>query len=211
MANGYIINLKSKSVLKTGMIYLKTDPRDVQIYLNNEFNSSKSPTKISNLTAGRYDIKISKDKYQDWQKTLTVEEGLVNIEDNVVLFLKDAVNYPVSDDEKNAFNKLPNQLLTSDVKIIDNSEIWVPDPDNAGQEKLVTRLSTPIKSAIYYSDKQHILFQIKNEIHVVDLDGSNNIKLIELPSEDTATFFVDQKGEFLYYSSQGEIKKMKIH
>lgn len=211
LANGYIINLKSKSISKTGMIYLKTDPRDVQIYLNDNLNSSKSPTRISNLNSGRYDVKITKDNYQDWQKTLVVEEGLVNIEDNIVLFLKNPVDYPVTDEEKEAFGKLPNQLLNTDVKIVDGSEIWVPDPDNAGKEKLVTRLSTPIKNAIYYSDKQHILFQTKNEIHVVDLDGSNNLKLIALPSEDTSAFFVDQRGENLYYSTQGEIKKAKIH
>lgn len=211
IANGYIINLKSKSFLKTGMIYLKVDPKDAQIYLNNELNPNKSPAKISGLSSGRYDVKVTKNDYQDWQETLVVEPGLVNIEDCIVLFLNDPVDYPVSDDEKEAFERLPNKLLTTDVKIIDSSEIRIPDPDDSSKEKLVTRLSTPIKNAVYYSDKKHILFQTQNQIHIMDLDGSNNIKLIDLLSEETARFFADDSGEFLYYSSENEIKKAKIH
>ena len=211
IANGYILNLKSKTIEQTGMIYLKSSPRGVNIYLNNELKGSKTPIKLGELTSGRYDIKVSQDTYQDWQKSLNVEKGFVNAEDSIVLFYKDPIDSLVTEEEKEAFKKLPNKLLNADIKIMELSEIWVPDPENSDKNILVTRLSQPIKKAVYYSDKKHIIFQVGSEIRVIDLDGSNNLKLVALPSEDSIEFHVDDSGQYLFYQVKDELKKIKIH
>jgi len=211
IANGYIFNLKAKTLEQTGMIYVKADPKDVNIYLGNELKASKSPARLSELSSGRYDVKVSKNGYHDWGKTIVVEPGFVNAEDSIVLFLSDPISVSVTPDETEAFNKLPNKLLNSDVKIINESEIWITNPESTDQNILVTRLSESIKKAAYYSDKKHILFQVKNEIHIIDIDGSNDVILATLPSEDSVEFFADDSGQFLYYQVKNELKKIKIH
>lgn len=210
IANGYKINYRSRSIQKTGMIYLKSDPKDVNIYLDGKLENVKIPAKFSNLLPGRYDVVLKKNSYHDWQKTLYVEQGLVNAETDIILFLNNPQTILASDQEKEAFLKLPNPLLNTGLEIRNSSEIWqVSAKENSNL--LITRLSQPIKKVAYYNDKKHILFQVNNEIHVIDLDGSNNIVLVKLSSDAVSNFFVDDSGETLYFQDGPDIKKAKIN
>jgi len=210
IANGYQINWSARKIIQQGMIYLISTPKNVSVYVNNSLKGNKSPFKMSNLSEGRYDIKVTKDGYYDWNKTLSVLPGMVSEAENIVLFLKEPILSVMNQDELDSFNKLPSKILNTSLQIKNNSEIWIinQDPD---QNVLVTRLSSPIKAVSYYSDKYHILFQIKNGIHIIDLDGSNNIKLVELFSEDPSIFIADDTGQYLYYKDKDEVKKIKIN
>lgn len=210
IANGYQINWSARKIIQQGMIYLISTPKNVSFYINNTLKGGKSPFKLSNLSEGRYDVKISKDGYYDWNKTLSVLPGMVSESENIVLFLKDPEPTSINQDELDSFSKLPSKLLNTSLEIKNNSEIWIIDPD-PNQNVLITRLSSQIKNVAYYSDKYHILFQIKNEIHMIDLDGSNNIKLLELSSEDSSIFIADDTGKYLYYKDKDDIKKIMIN
>ena len=192
------------------MIFLKTDPKVADIYLNNQLKLTKSPARLTDLYQGRYDIRVTKDGYFDWKKTVEVTAGLATENEDIVLFLKNPQQLPVIQEETDSFNKLPSKFLNTDLEIRSEAEIWIKEYKN-NDDLLVTRLSIPIKKAAYYSDKKHILFQTKNRISVMDLDGSNIIKLAELNSEDSVEFIVDDSGQFLYYRDKEEIKKLKIH
>jgi len=211
IANGYIFNFQAKTIEQTGMISLKSNPKNVSVYLNNIWKADKTPLKIPELTNGRYDVKISQDGYQDWEKTFYVEAGLVSADENVILFLKEPVEMPITDDEKEAFKKLPNNLLNNNIEIKDGSEIWINSLSDKEEDTLITRLSQPIKKVTYYSDKKHILFQSGKEVRVIDIDGTNNIKLAELSNENLVEFFVDDSGKYLYYQVDNDLKKIQIH
>lgn len=211
IANGYKIIYQANKIQKTGMIYLRSNPKDVKVMLNGELQATKTPTRINNLDDGRYDIKLTKTGYHDWQKTLSIDPGYVSAENDIVLFLDVPVKLTITQDEKDAFNKLPNELFGSGLKVKEGSEIWTVDANNPEDNQLVTRISGQIKTVTYYSDKKHVLYQIDKEIHVIDINGSNNLKLLELPSENTAQFFVDDTGDILYYQIDNEINKVQIH
>ena len=211
IANGYIINLQSKSLLKTGMIYLKSNPKDASIFLNGVQKADKTPIRLTELVGGRYDIQVSKDGYSEWIKTIKVEQGLVAAENDIVLFYLKPQSVQIQNDEIEAFNNLPNKIINSEITIKDLSEIWIPSPDNSEENILVTRLSQPIKNAVYYSDKKHIIFQVENEIRAIDLDGSNNVKLIDLPTNNKTELIIDNTGQYLYYKSSQDVLKVKIH
>ncbi|MCL5795289.1 MAG: hypothetical protein M1338_02940, partial [Patescibacteria group bacterium] len=56
IANGYKINWQAKTLQKTGMIYLKSLPQDVNIFLDGKQVTQKTPARIGNLLPKRYDI-----------------------------------------------------------------------------------------------------------------------------------------------------------
>lgn len=209
IANGYKINFAAKKIQKTGLISINSDPHDVSVYLNNKLFSSKTPTRIIDLFSGRYDIKISKSDYQDWEKTIFVDTGYVSLQDDIVLFLQNPKNLPITQAEIDSFNKLPNTLINSDLEIRNGSEIWINTLQN--DSILVTRLSKPIKKVAYYSDKNHILYQVGNEINILDADGSNNKTLVHLTSDQNSDFFVNTGGDTLFYRDGQDIKKVLIH
>lgn len=105
-ASGYKISFKNPSgfrlIQKTGMIFLKTEPDQAEIYINgkpkkplikNIFSGNKgltkTPAKIKGLLPGKYKIKLSLDGYWPWEKNVEVEPGQITHLNDIKLFKKD--------------------------------------------------------------------------------------------------------------------------
>lgn len=89
-AAGYRIDLAGKRLVKTGGLSLTASPQPVNAYVDGELESSNNfvfrNIFISNLLPRNYDVKITKDGYYSWQKTLQVVEGQVTEALNIILF-----------------------------------------------------------------------------------------------------------------------------
>lgn len=203
IANGYKINFKTFRIAKTGMISIKSNPSEVFVYINNQLKSNKTPYREANLWPGRYDVKISKENYQDWQKSLEVEEGLISAQEYIKLFLVSPKPLEVTEAEKSSFGQLLKEWPAKGLEIKNNDEIWFNDI-------LVTRFFKPVKVVSWYPDLRHIIFQLDNEIHIMDADGTNNIKLAQLSSSETSEFIPYNEGETLLYKDGETIKKIQI-
>lgn len=83
---GYRYNVKQNRILKTGAIFVQSDPKSASVYLNNRLRKERTPAKILNLTPGEYHLRLARDSYHSWQKTLQVESEQVAFADKVVLF-----------------------------------------------------------------------------------------------------------------------------
>ncbi len=204
IANGYKINLQAKKLEKTGMIYLKYEPRGAQVYLDGKVQANKNPLPIQNLSAKRYTIEVKKDLYNTWSKTTTVESGQVSNYENIVLFLQNPKIVGANDSEKqNLSNTEKTETTKSNgLKIVGGELYWGDD--------LITRLSDSILTATFYTDKKHIVYQIKNEIRIMDLDGSNDFKLIELSDSDSSYWIFADSGKNMIYQDGQNIKKAEI-
>jgi hypothetical protein len=85
-AMGYRYDFKNKAFRKIGMIIVESVPQNVDLFLNNQFKSNKTPFKIKNLPPGEYSIKVTKKDYSSWEKKLFVESKMVTWASNVKLF-----------------------------------------------------------------------------------------------------------------------------
>ena len=65
---GYNFNLAKQKIEQTGIVYIKTYPRSVEIYLNDQLLSNSTPYRIKRLPAGEYQIQIKKSGFYTWQK-----------------------------------------------------------------------------------------------------------------------------------------------
>ncbi len=94
-AQGYRYDFEEKKIVKTGGIFIKLDPADAKITLNNKIVTTKryslfnSGHLIKNLVPGKYDISASKDGYYDWNKNTTVDAEVINEFKNVTLWPKE--------------------------------------------------------------------------------------------------------------------------
>ncbi len=106
-AQGFIFDIKNLKITKTGGLFLKFSPADAKIFINGK-EHSYSPgliinngTLIKKLLPGEYEIKIIKDNFKTWEKTLTIQPGLVTTESQINLWpenLKETfINKNVSD------------------------------------------------------------------------------------------------------------------
>jgi len=85
-ANGYKYNFKKDNLQKSGIIFLETKPKDVEVFLNNNKIDDKIPVLIKNLTPNEYNLKVIKEGYGDWIKKVNVNEGQTTFLQYVRLF-----------------------------------------------------------------------------------------------------------------------------
>lgn len=197
---GYRFNFKSMRIIKTGILALTIDQNPDLIVINDiEEKNPKSDFYIQ-LTPGYYDVSVRKAGYKAWEMTLKIEAEKVKSIYNIALFKENITAENLNDQSKiNLLNAPISTLALNNNLYFSKHEIWVGN-------KLITRVSADIKQAIWYSDKNHILFQAGSQIRIVDLDGNNNTVLLNLDDENTLRFVVNSQGNELYFSKNGEYK-----
>lgn len=87
---GYRFDLANRKLTQTGGLFLKTIPKQAQIYLDGE--SSKrtdfffGSALIENLLPKKYKISVQKEGFHPWEKDLEVKEREVTEARNIILF-----------------------------------------------------------------------------------------------------------------------------
>ncbi|MDD5561507.1 MAG: PEGA domain-containing protein [Candidatus Omnitrophica bacterium] len=85
-ALGYKFNTHTLKFVKTGLIYIKTQPEGSSIYLDGKLVPEKSPASVQELLPGVYKITLALKKYYPWRSEVYVEAGKVSRIDKVILF-----------------------------------------------------------------------------------------------------------------------------
>lgn len=140
---GYRYNFQKHKIQKTGILILKSKPEKATIFLNNKLQKNTTPARIVNLLPGDYSIKIEKDGYYPWEKTLPIESRLTTFAENILLFKK----------------SLPTKIIDSEV----DSFILSPDKQKiiyfqtleAGKEIWLLNFKTFKKSILYRSAEKN--------------------------------------------------------
>lgn len=206
LANGYKINPHNYKIERTGLINIESTPNDVDVYINGELKSTKTPYKLAEIFPDRYDVKLSKQGFFDWTETLYVEQEKVVERGDIVLFYQKPEEIELTNSEIEFWRQKFTNIDDSQDKnlyIKDGSEIWFGDI-------FITRLSKDIKKVTWYYDKKHILYQIDSKICLMDSNGSNIVTLVNLPNNNLANFISDDRGQSLIYEADNNVKKIKI-
>jgi len=96
VTQGLVFDWAKFRVVKTGGIYLRTIPPNASILINKKPYQSESGflsrgTFVSNLLPDTYHVEVFFPGYRDWQKDITVENGLVASASQIKLWKE---NYP---------------------------------------------------------------------------------------------------------------------
>jgi len=95
---GYAFDINGKKIVPTGSISIKSFPKNATISLNGILSEKVSPSLIPNLSAGLYDVEISKTNYLPWKETIEVKDFHLTSIDNILLFPKYPLSRKVTDD-----------------------------------------------------------------------------------------------------------------
>jgi hypothetical protein len=85
-ALGYKFNTHTLKFVKTGLIFVKTQPAGAKIYLNNKLVPETSPTSMQELLPGTYQVTLELARHYPWKAQVEVEAGKVSRVDKVILF-----------------------------------------------------------------------------------------------------------------------------
>ena len=174
---GYKYSIEEKKAVQTGAIVIKTHPKEVDIY-KNDFLYKNNKTianlfsdfiKIDNLKIGKYNIKVKKEGYFNWEKNIDVNGGIVTELKSIVL-LKESYNRNI------ALNKIGKNL--------NGDSIW----SNNRKDKIVYKKESEKKPSLNVFN-----FNENEEKVVVDLTktpfsrikGEYNIDNVIFSEDDT--------------------------
>jgi len=86
--SGYTFGVFDGVFTKTGILFVKTEPKDATIFVNNIIRGNKTPRRIPHLKPGLYQIRIEYKGYSPWEKTLEIKAGETTFVTDVVLWKK---------------------------------------------------------------------------------------------------------------------------
>jgi len=202
---GYKFDWKNFSIKHTGIIYLSFQPKDADVFIDNEKKSESSPFDY-NLLPGRYSVSIKHDGYYAWDSSIIIEADKVLSVKNVVLFREHPeINQVTEQSEIDAINTPYDSLVKNPQGDLssNNYEIWIGD-------KLVTRYSTPISNVVWYPGREYVAYQQNDVIRIVNKDGVNDVKLVDLSDNLASKFIFSWDGAYLLYKDSEGYKKAKI-
>lgn len=85
-AMGYKYNWPKKIFERTGVFFIKSYPKDSEVYLNNIKQKEQTPALINRLLPNFYQIKVGKTGYFDWQKNLSISPDTTTFIEDISLF-----------------------------------------------------------------------------------------------------------------------------
>ncbi|TSC65609.1 MAG: Uncharacterized protein CEO21_369 [Microgenomates group bacterium Gr01-1014_80] len=106
LAKGYTFNPKEGRVVGTGIITVTSVPDAASVYIDGHLTTATDAT-ISSLVPKEYTVKVIKEGFIPWEKTVKVNEGLVT-DLKVTLFPAIPTIYPLT------FNSVKNPVLSPD-------------------------------------------------------------------------------------------------
>jgi len=196
-AAGYKIDLVNRKIKQTAMLDVQTKTKDSKIFLNGEAKGIGSAI-IRDLEPGTYEVRVVKDGYHEWKKTISLVSGQAETLNDISLFLLE----PSVEEFKDELNaSLISKLADTDNLYTNSGEIYEND-------SLVTRLSSDIFGLSWYPDRRYITFTTNNKLNIIEIDGTNMTELLDKKSDSPAVFV--NSGVSVIYENDGKIYRATI-
>lgn len=167
-SQGYTFNLTSLTFNKTGAIFVSTSPKGIRIFINNTLETVTGDTifsqgkLISHLVPGTYDVRIEKDGYFPWEKTLQVDPQLVTEARNIFLVPRETT--PVVIDEK--VSDMIASASNAKIAYVKSDGAAILDVSSPKIIPLITNLQEKVGKMRFGADENYLLIEsfLKNKV-----------------------------------------------
>lgn len=136
---GYRYSFSAGRIVQTGILSISSVPKGSSILIDDDTIRQTTPSVVKNVLPGEHPVRVEKDGYSSWTKTLSVSSRETTFADDVILFLTDApalaLETPLTAVSVNPVNGSAAYARSEGPW----TEIWIDDPRN-DTETLVSRL-----------------------------------------------------------------------
>jgi len=85
---GFVVNPQTHQLVKTGLVYLSTNPPEANVFIDGRLAHQKTPLVIRDLTPGKHFIRIELSDYFDWERTIPIVGNKATVLANILLIPK---------------------------------------------------------------------------------------------------------------------------
>jgi hypothetical protein len=232
-SQGYRLDLKNRTITKTGAFYVKVSPKSCDVLIDGKLRAITDfffgSDLIENLVPGAYLMEIRKEGYISWQKTLKIKAMMTTEAKNVILFpqnldFQTKTNsvekiFPAPSNKKIILEKKDSQgwyLTSFDLK--NNLEEVLALEKDFNKKKLVSSLSDLILSAdskkaivkmVLGETEKFFLIDTENKTNPILLDPLGSFEKISFHDNDSTKFFI-LKNSILYSGDFSTLKTVKL-
>ncbi|MDD5696732.1 MAG: PEGA domain-containing protein [Candidatus Pacebacteria bacterium] len=157
---GYRFDFEKMRLVETGGLSIKTSIPEAGVSVNGQYkNKTSSFTRdllIQNLAPGEYEIRVEKDGYHAWEKTLGVEEKKVTKMENIYLFPEEISFSVYKENIKDFF--LPENKKTI-FYLADDDQILSSENEIVLSSKEAKKYFTDIQKIEFFSNEEKILIK----------------------------------------------------
>ncbi|MCG2809129.1 MAG: PEGA domain-containing protein [Candidatus Portnoybacteria bacterium] len=203
---GYGFDWQKKKPVLTGGFYFESIPKKAQIALNDK-PSKETPVFIKRLLPGEYQVKITKDEFQPWQKKLKIESGLVGEARNILLIPLSPQIEVIDENLPDDFSLekfLLQEKTNTDIFYIEkqNYILYKTNANNSAQEQIcLTPLPAQEYSIIISSIQKISVLGENNEMYLLNPET----KAFELIARDVQNVQFSSDNKKVLYSTPNEI------
>lgn len=180
---GYRYNPTLGKIVKTGVVSVTTFPKNANVYLDGQQVKGQTPVVIDDIFPGEHTVRVTKDEYSSWEKTLEVESNLTTFAEDIILFLT-TPETALTDLNAEQWVIHPNKEELAYIETTDSfKELWRFDLETL-EPTVLARITTTETTELTWSPTgKHLLL---SEV------TANNQTIFSLDSTDTlslSTFF----------------------
>jgi len=85
---GYRYQFGTNKIVQTGILNVTSFPRGASIFINDKKQKENTPAVIDDVMPGKHIVRVQKDGYTSWQKTLEVNSKQSTFANDIILFLE---------------------------------------------------------------------------------------------------------------------------
>lgn len=210
---GYRYNLSTGLITRTGVLSITTNPRNVEIYINDEFTQEKTPEVLKRVMPGDYSVELKKDGYHNWSGDIEIISGQTVQLQNVMMFLNTDAEL-LFDKDTQALAVNPNgELIAYIVREGGWQETWLYLPSENSHTLIDQVVDEQAEIELSWSAQGSYLLAYNttlNSIELFDQSGANLdsesgiMNAAWHPSSDSSISLITEDGLFRYDIETGD-------
>ena len=212
---GFVINPQTHHLVKTGLIYVSTNPPDATVYLDGRLAPQKTTVILRDLTPGKHFIRIEHNGYNDWGRDIPVRGKKATVLANILLIPQEWPIKAISNQSyQNFFITADDILIASNpaLKDIDIFHTTKGITENFKEDNFYEKTPLFSKKSIYADGELIRLFNapkspfILLEANIKDKHKFLWINLKENPPriEDISDLFAEIPSRIIWNNSNNE-------
>lgn len=217
---GFVISPLTHRLVKTGLVYVSTNPPDATVYIDGRVNHQTTPTAIRDLTPGKHFIRIELERYNDWERYIPIVGEKATVLANTLLIPEE---WPIkkisSQPYQNIFFAAQNILIatTKDknkfLEINLNQDPPVINgilPQDA--QVMLQRSAHYIQEKFLINDGNDLLTRKGMWIRIYPKEDFGGPQVYDIAKSQPSTnmYFEEKNGELFYLDEAGFLSAVKI-
>ena len=121
---GFVINPQTFHIIKTGLVYVSTNPPNASVYIDGRLARQKTPTVLKDLPPGEHFIRIELSSYNDWEQNIPIVAKKATVLANILLIPEE---WPVKRISSQAYQNIiiaGEDILIATNPILKNIDIF---------------------------------------------------------------------------------------